>query len=241
MNRQEQGKYGWVREIQAYPDGPGVRVARRFFSDLVKDFASWNSDFRKYATLLPVTFGERQISGGLFKAILHTGAQALAEPPIKRKRRGVPEELGWADFVAYFDETMLIIEVKHAYCKLNCFKKTEFGWLSGTWKDGVDKIESLGRAALRDWGEGWHTHFGVAMHLVVVYQQHRMKAKVRLVNEREVVKYVRSLSTHLSPKPNWIWLWSLNHKLQEAEEYNEKWKNYPAVCFLIYLKRLDSG
>ena len=86
MNRRAQGKYGSVREIQTYPDGPEIRVARRFLSSLVKAFASWNRDFRKRAGLFPVMFRERQISGGLFQAMLNSGAQALPEPPVKRKR-----------------------------------------------------------------------------------------------------------------------------------------------------------
>jgi hypothetical protein len=124
MDQRAQGKYGSIREIQPYPDGSGIRVARRFLRGIVKDFASWNKDFRECSGLFPVMFRERQISGGLFKAIVHSGARALAEPPIKRKRRGIPEKRGWADFVAYFDDTMWILEVKHTYCTLDCFKKT---------------------------------------------------------------------------------------------------------------------
>lgn len=238
MNNQK-SRYGTVLEIQAYPDGSGIRVARRFLDSLLKEFASWNVDFQKSASLLPVTYGEWQISGGLFKAILQSGAQALTQPPIKRKRRGVPEKQGWADFVAYFKDTMLVLEVKHTWCKLNCFKKTEMGGLNYGWEDAVKQIKSLGQAVLSDWGEGWQTHFGAAMQLVVVYQRHKMKGQVQSVDKREVVNYIRSLSNRLTPKPNWIWLWSLNPKLQGAEEYNKKWENYPAVCFFIYLKRLD--
>jgi hypothetical protein len=114
-------------------------------------------------------------------------------------------------------------------------------WLNGEWKDAVKKVESLGKTALRDWGEGWHTHFGAALHVVLVYQQHKLEARVQSISERKVINYIRSLSSRLSPKPNWIWLWSLNNKLQEAQEFDKKWENYPAVCFLIYLKNLDLG
>jgi hypothetical protein len=239
MDRQTQFNCGSLREIQSYPDGPGIRAARKFLSGLLKDFARWNKDFLKCAGLFPVTFRESQISGGLFSAILNSGAQALAQPPIHRKRWGVPEKWGWADFVAYFDDSMWFLEVKHTQCKLNFYKRTELEWLKGDWKDAVDKVKSFRKSALADWGDGWHTHFGAAFHVLLIYQQHKNEADVQPIIGRRVIKYVRSLRDELNPKPNWIWLWSLNSKLQEAQKIDGKWENYPAVCFLIYLKPLN--
>jgi len=239
VNPRPQVKYGDVREIESYPDGPGIRVTRRILDALARNFASWNRDFFRCTGLLPVAYGERQIAGGLFKAIQDSGAQALAEPPVKRKKRGTPEKPGWADFVVYLGDTMLILEVKHAYCQLGKYAKTEVGWLKNEWSSAAHKVYSLKRAAVEDWGDGWHNRFSAVLHLVVVYQPAKGRINVQPVGRRETANYVRSISTRLFPRPNWIWLWSLNPKLQEADKNNERWWKYPAVCFLVHIKRLE--
>lgn len=230
-----EGDYGSVREILSPPDGQGTRVTRKFLSSIAINFATWNTGFWEYTNFFPVIFRERQIAGGIFKAIFDSGAQVLPEPSIKRKRWGAPETTGWADFIAYLDDTTWFFEIKHTHWRLDYLNNRQSEGLKAEWNDANKKIKSIRRTAINDWASQGHTVFRVALHTVLVYQEHKMKKKVQPVNEWRVVDNIRLLNPYLNPKPNWIWIWSLHHRLQEAQQFVTKWENYPAVYFLAYV------
>lgn len=235
---QKQGKYGIVREIQPYSDGLGIRSTRKFFQKTLTEFAWWNQEFYNRAGIFPVTLRERQTSGGLYEAILKSSKQALIQPRIRRKNYGEKEKSGWADFIAYFDDAMLFIESKHSYCKLDDIKKSEIVWLTTDWVKAVKQVNSLGEKAVGDWGDGWHVHLGIVLHIVLIYQQAKSQSELKLVSEKRVVNYINSLNNKLKPKANWIWLWSLDTSLHNPEKFGKNWENYPYVCYFMYLKRL---
>ncbi len=232
-------KHGVVKEVFITKNNLEVRVPRKLIGNIIEDFANWNAEFHKYASLFPVEFRERQILGGLLKSITSTGVHAMGEPSLKRKRRGFSETHGWADFVMYFGNVMWLLEVKHTWCKLNYYQKTELDWLKSEWNNAYDKVKSLdNKSAVESWGNGWHKHFGVIFHIVLIYQRNKSKSEIRFVREKEIIEYINHIQGKINPRPNWIWLWLLSDELQKPKLVDNKWENNPAVCVFMFLKKL---
>jgi hypothetical protein len=241
MNVSEiQNKYGSVNELLPYPSGPGMRIAKLFTRNFIEKFAEWNASFYEWSGRLPIMFNEPQLRGGLCSSFHQAGAIAMPEPPVTRKVWGKGEKIGWADFVIYFGQNnMWILEEKHTYVTYNRYKNTEVNWLTNEWNDALNKINSIKEAPLQDWGEKFFNNFAIVLHSVLIFQRDKEESYVKPLEGNLVSQYLLSVSQKLDPKPNWIWLWSLDEKLQKAEIVEGQWENYPGVGIFMYVKPLE--
>ena len=234
------GKYGTIMEIQAFSDASGIRVTRKFISSIIRGFAEWNTNYFEKYKYLPIMFRERQIRGGIYKGILDSGACALPEPSIKRKRWGKRETPGWADFIANLRNIVWFLEIKYTYFKLNRKKTSELKWFTDEWHDAIDKIKSIKQTAISDWMSKHDVGFGIVLHGLLIYQRHINKDEVKFVDEQNITNHIQSFIKSMNPKPDSIWIWYLRQNLQKAQIIDERWENYPAICFFIHFHRIPS-
>jgi hypothetical protein len=122
-------------------DGPGMRVARDFATQLSYKFASHTRQFYETVRDLPFAYRERQVSASILQSMATVAEAVFAETPIRRG--GSKEEShGWIDYWAIYRNATFVIELKHCYSAARGQKDVQVK-VSDRLNEGIAQLRSV--------------------------------------------------------------------------------------------------
>ena len=122
--------------------GDGSRITRDFLQQLIKnvikEYTHYLNETKTFNSYPIMIFKEQQFSGIMSPAIAAITHAYLTQCPCDRKLPGVYINRGHIDYWIYFNNTVFLIELKHAHYYENSDKK-----INSRFKDAVKQLNAI--------------------------------------------------------------------------------------------------
>ena len=214
---------GKIHRSDRMKDGEGTRIARAFLDQTLEHLARRTLEYYELTGEHVFAYGERQIHSVLFPAILDISDAALAELPITRKPWGGTKSSGRVDYWIWFRDTIVLLEVKHAFHAVRTSRLPE--WARGFWTQVVHQAKSIRTNEIRDQALRYRKDKLLAIALLIVPTWRSSKRPVKEIPERKesemLTDHENILDTMGGSDPSWSACWVVP-RLKRIETYGSR-------------------
>lgn len=204
-------------------DGEGTRIARDFLDRTLAGLAKRSLRYFELTGEHVFAYGERPIHSVLFPAILDISDAALAELPVTRKPRGGAKSSGRVDYWISFRDTIILLEVKHAFHAVRTGRLPE--WARDFWTRVVQQAKSVRTNEIRDQALRYRKDKLLAIGLLVVPTWRSSNRPAKEVPERKEAEIVTDhkniLDSMGGSDPHWAACWVVQ-KSKRIETYGSR-------------------
>lgn len=205
-------------------DGPSIRKSRDFLNKVARTFALSCCKYFDTTGELPFIYRERQINSILLPSISKVANATFMEHPIMREGRAY----GWLDYWAFYGNTTLLIEVKHAWFSISSKKVRKT--TKGAYSAALKQLDMISPAVARDLSYLGDNIVKIALIVIPFYKQSMNITRLTTITAKDDVEAIYNrLLTGLSPTLNWSCIWLLHERLQKPVEYGDRHEIYPLV------------
>lgn len=216
-------------------DGKGVRVLRKFFSNLLENFDDEVFSFYKIWGEFPFIYGEKQLASVLAPAIHKYTDNVWFEQPFKDYQKNQR----FLDIAIADKENIYLIELKHSW---NSKTETTDQKTSKRWETAINQIKDINRKTIYDhFNFQEYNVFKIALMILPTYIALEDKHAILAQTAEE---YANNLFDEYNN--NWTQKYQTNFtgvmKLQNPTEYKHEYTNavqiYPFVSFIARIERV---